>query len=88
LSTAATLPEAEDWKAKDDGKGQSLADDILEGADRIASFLFGDPKQRRRVYWLAEKRSLPVFRLGQLLCARKSKLLEFIEQQEAGGLKE
>jgi hypothetical protein len=59
-----------------------LADDILEGADRIALFLFGDPKQRRRVYWLAEKQSLPVFRLGQSLCARKSTLRQFIERQE------
>ena len=64
-----------------DDHNTRLADDILEGADRIALFLFG-PKQRRRVYWLAEKQSLPVFRLGQSLCARKSTLRQFIERQE------
>ncbi len=47
-----------------------LADDLLEGAAQIAAFLFGDGKQRRRVYWLAQNQSLPVFRIGQSICAR------------------
>ncbi len=63
-----------------------LSSDILEGADKIANFLFGDPGQRRRVYWLAEKQSLPVFRLGQLICARKSTLQKWIEKQEQTGI--
>lgn len=65
-----------------------LADDILEGADAIADFLFrvtSDDQRgrnRRKVYHLAESSRLPIFRLGSLLCARKSKLLDFIAAQE------
>jgi hypothetical protein len=59
-----------------------LADDILEGADAIAEFLFGSSSYRRKVYYLAECSKLPIFRLGSVLCARKSVLLEFIAGQE------
>ncbi len=60
-----------------------LADDILRGADQIAAFLFGDPKERRKVYHLVESSHLPHFRLGAIVCARKSRLIQWIEQQEA-----
>jgi hypothetical protein len=60
-----------------------LADDILEGAESIAEFLFGSREQRRKVYYLAECSKLPIFRLGSVLCARKSVLLEFISGQES-----
>jgi hypothetical protein len=59
-----------------------LADDILEGADCIAEFLFGSKASRRKVYYLSESSKLPVFRLGSMLCARKSVLLKFITGQE------
>jgi hypothetical protein len=59
-----------------------LAGDVIEGADAIAEFLFGSKKYRRRVYYLAESSTLPIFRLGSVLCARKSVLLEFISSQE------
>jgi hypothetical protein len=59
-----------------------LADDILEGADAIAEFLFGSREYRRKVYYLSECSKLPVFRLGSVLCARKSVLLKFIAGQE------
>jgi hypothetical protein len=59
-----------------------LANDILEGADAIAEFLFGSRSSRRKVYYLAECSKLPIFRLGSVLCARKSVLLEFIAGQE------
>jgi hypothetical protein len=59
-----------------------LADDILEGADAIAEFLFGSRSNRRKVYYLAECSKLPIFRLGSVLCARKSVLLQFIAGQE------
>jgi hypothetical protein len=49
-----------------------LADDILEGADAIAEFLFGSREHRRKVDYLAECSKLPIFRLGSVLCARKS----------------
>ncbi len=59
-----------------------MSGDILRGADKIAEFLFGDPKLRRKVYHLVETGRLPVFRLGTTICARKSTLVAFIEQQE------
>jgi hypothetical protein len=60
----------------------NLADDILEGADAIAEFLFGSKEERRRIYYLAETSKLPLFRLGAVLCARKSVLLNYITSQE------
>jgi hypothetical protein len=64
---------------------QELAPDLLRGADKIADFLFGDMGQRRKVYHLAETSWLPVFRLGSLLCARRSILLAWIAEQEQRG---
>jgi hypothetical protein len=59
-----------------------FSNDLLRGADAIADFIYGDPRERRKVYHLAEKSRLPLFRLGTQLCARKSKLLHWIEEQE------
>lgn len=60
-----------------------LSDDMLRGAHEIAGFLFGDPKERRKVYHLAENSRLPTFKLGAVLCARKSTIMEWVKQQEA-----
>jgi len=60
-----------------------LADDILRGADEIANFIFGTRGSRRKVYYLAECTKLPVFRLGSLLCARRSVLLNWVAAQES-----
>lgn len=62
-----------------------LADDLLHGAEAIAVFVFGDVKHRRKVYYYASdaKVRMPVFRIGNVICARKSKLLEWIEVQES-----
>ena len=62
-----------------------FAPDLLRGAEEIAEFLFGDPDHRRKVYHLAETSRLPVFRLGSLLCARRSTLLDWVAQQERRG---
>ena len=59
--------------------------DLLRGAEDIAEFLFGDTSERRKVYHLAETSRLPVFRLGALLCARRSVLLEWVSNQEKRG---
>ncbi len=59
-----------------------FSQDLLCGADEISEFIFGDPKYRRRVYYLAERSKLPIFRLRSQLCARKSSLLKFVEEQE------
>lgn len=69
------------------GEVRPLADDLLRGADQIAEFLFGDPGQRRKVYHLTECSRLPVFKLGAVLCARKSVLLAWIAEQEARAVK-
>ena len=63
-----------------------LADDLLRGADEIAEFIFGKRGGRRKVYYLAETSHLPVFRLGAVLCARRSVLLRWIAGQETRGM--
>lgn len=65
----------------------SLSDDILRGAEAIAEFMLGDPKKRRQVYHLAQMKRLPVFRLGSTLCARRSTLIAWIEDQETNAMK-
>ncbi len=63
-----------------------FAGDLLRGASEISQFLFGDRRLRRKVYHLARAR-LPVFKLGSMLCARKSVLLKFVSEQERRGNK-
>ena len=56
--------------------GQSdVAADLLDGADEIAEFLFGDRNKRRKVYHLASESKgnrIPIFRMGNTICARRS----------------
>jgi hypothetical protein len=61
----------------------SLADDLLRGADAIAEFIYGKATSayRQRVY--RAKDELPCFKLGKDICARKSTLLRWIAEQEA-----
>lgn len=63
----------------------TLAEDILRGADEIAAFMFGSACHRRKVYYLTGEasRGLPHFKMGSLICARKSTLLRWIAEQEA-----
>jgi len=61
---------------------QNLAQDLLRGADELAEFLYGDREQRRKVYHLAATSQIPVFKLGSMICARKSVLLKWIKDQE------
>jgi hypothetical protein len=63
----------------------SLANDLLRGADEIANYLFGEAVHRRKVYYLAETSRFPVFRLGARLCARRSVLKDWISSQEKRG---
>jgi len=69
------------------GEVRPLADDMLRGADEIAEHLFGDRRARRKVYHLAETSRLPVFRMGSVLCARKTTLLRWIEDQEQAAIR-
>lgn len=65
---------------------QTLAPDLLRGAKEISEFLFGTDGECRKVYHLAETSQIPIFRLGSLLCARKSVLMEWIASQERRGM--
>jgi predicted kinase len=58
-----------------------LADDLLEGADAIADWVYGSPKKRRKVYHLAQNTQFPIFRLGSVLCALKSEIDDYIAEQ-------
>lgn len=60
----------------------SLAGDILYGADAIAEFMYGTKDSRRTVYNLIQNKSIPHFRIGATVCARKSVLLGWIAGQE------
>ena len=65
------------------GPQAMLSDDLLVGAEQISRFMFGTVHKRRQVYWLANNNEIPVFRLGSMLCARKSTLLRHIAGREA-----
>jgi len=56
--------------------------DMLRGADAVAEFLYGSKNYRRKVYHLAGTSNLPIFKLGSMICARKSVLLAWVEAQE------
>ncbi len=57
----------------------NVANDLLRGAENIAEFL---GITRRSVYYYAERGELPIFRLGNQLFARRSKLLQHISHLE------
>jgi hypothetical protein len=54
-------------------------------AQFLAEYLFGDARLRRRVYHLTSdsRFRMPHFKLGSIICARRSVLLRWIEAQEA-----
>lgn len=62
----------------------TIADDLLRGADAIAEFLFGSASHRRKVYYYAgdARIRMPHFRIGAVICARKSTLVDWIARQE------
>ncbi len=62
----------------------TLGDDLLRGADEIARFMFNDVKHRRKVYYLTGEatKGLPHFKMGSVICARKSTILNWIAEQE------
>ena len=60
-----------------------LADDLLRGADEISQYIFGRKGSRRKIYYLAETSRLPVFRIGSVICARRSVIERWIAAQES-----
>ena len=63
-------------------QNQEFARDLLRGAEEIAQFLYGDRELRRKVYHLVATSNFPVFKLGSMICARKSVLLKWVKDQE------
>jgi hypothetical protein len=67
-----------------------LAQDIIRRAGPIGRFItpdseaqmLSDKQLARKVYHLAATSNLPVFKIGSIICARKSVLLKWIEDQE------
>ena len=72
-----TLPK---WAARNRAGIEPL--DILEGAGEIAAYLYGDREKRRKVYHAVANGGLPVFKIGAVICARKSTLVWWIADQE------
>jgi hypothetical protein len=67
-------------------RSSPLADDLLRGAAAIAEFMLGDKAERKKVYHWAELPpgvKPPIFRIGSILCARPSRLIAWIAEQEA-----
>jgi hypothetical protein len=62
-------------------KNDVLADDLLEGVAAISVYTGMKP---RRVFYLAEAGKLPLFKIGNKWCARKSTLVTFITALEGG----
>lgn len=62
-----------------------LSGDLMRGAGEIASFMYGTRRAARKVYYLAEATTAPIFRIGGTVCARRSRLVAWIEAQETAG---
>lgn len=56
-----------------------IADDLAFGAEAIANVL---GLTTRQVYHLNEKSHLPIFRIGSTICARRSTLQKWFDDQE------
>jgi hypothetical protein len=56
----------------------------MEGVAEIAKFYFGTANKKtvRRTRHLIDRKAIQVFRLGSIICARKSTLLAQIEEAE------
>jgi hypothetical protein len=57
-----------------------LADDLMVGAKAIATWL-GVPE--RKVFYWAETKRIPIFRVGSQLAGRKSTIARHLEKLEA-----
>lgn len=59
------------------GGGNQLG--IIYGAEEIAVYL---GMTRRQVYHACERHSMPYFRIGAIICARRATLARWIDAQE------
>jgi hypothetical protein len=72
-------PPAE-MKAPANENDPEFAEDLLRGGEAVAQFL---GIKRRALFHLKATSKIPVFKLGGVICARKSVLLRWIADQEA-----
>jgi len=77
------IPETSAAQLANEAPAGALASDILYGAEQIAEFVYGDKRYRRKVYNLIVTGRMPHFRLGVIVCARRTVLLKWIASQEA-----
>lgn len=82
-------PSARPMGASGGAMPASIGDDLMRGADELRVFIFGDAEDerqaesdRRSVYHLAAKGELGLFKLGGVLCGRKSTILAHLAQLE------
>ncbi len=61
-----------------------VCDDLLIGGSAIAKELH---TTRHRVYRLAAQGRIPFFRMGNVVCARRSTLAEFMSSEEKKNLR-
>ena len=61
---------------------QAERSDLLYGVPAIARHLGRTTRQARHNI---DKRRIPTFRMGAIICARKSTLLRWMEEQERAG---
>lgn len=62
-----------------------IADDLLDGADQVAAYIWGRGAHPRRLYRAMQTSRMPVFRLGGRLCARRSSLHAWVRELERQG---
>ena len=62
--------------------------DMVEGADAIATFIYGrtDARLRRRIYQLHTSGQIPTIRIGGILHMRPSTYRQFVEDKERAAL--
>jgi excisionase family DNA binding protein len=63
-----------------------LADDLLEGIEAIARFLYGPNGSKRKAQRAVQAGHLPHFRIGGRICARKSAIMRWITTQEMSSI--
>ncbi len=56
-----------------------MSRDLMVGATTIANYL---GVRKRQVYHAAEHGYLPLFRMGSLICGRRTTLARWVEEQE------
>lgn len=60
-------------------RSETLAQDLMLGAKKIGEFL---GVSERQVFYFAETKALPLFKIGGKVAGRKSSLAKYVERLE------